>query len=97
MPPHYSVKDDFMAMNLFQTCCIKTASASRHGSADAETTENPASFYEVKPRSGFTHVVGGFSVVVKTWGTMWYYESVDYFNFVRILRVVKFLWSGFVV
>ena len=66
LPPHNSVKEDFVAMNFFLTYYIKTASACRHGSADAETTENPTSFYEAKPPCGFTHVVGGFSVVVKT-------------------------------
>ena len=96
MPPHYSVKDDFVAMNLFFTYYIKTASASRHASTDAETTENPASFYEAKPLCGFTHVVGGFSVVVKSLRILWYYKCVVYFDFVGRYRMVYLSWSGFV-
>ena len=97
LPLHNSVKVDFVARNLFYPTTIKTASVYRLASTDAETTENPASFYEAKPLCGFTHVVGGFSVVVKTLRIMWYYKSVVYSNFVWRYREVNISWSWAVV
>ena len=66
LPPHTFHKDDFVAMNLFYLATSRPHPCNVKAYTDAETTENPASFYEAKPQSGFTHVVGGFSVVVKT-------------------------------
>ena len=84
----YFRKDDFVAMNLFLPYYIKTASASRHGSADAETTPNPA--HKVgKTALRFTLLCKvGFGVVVIVLRFMWYYKGMVYFNFVWRYRVV---------
>ena len=52
LPPHNSVKVNFVAINLFYPATIKTASACRHGSADAETTGNTSPFHGAKPLCG---------------------------------------------